>query len=543
MDNSVHTSLSPEEQERLTRLQVELEGRELTVLLGRLQQQYDLSVNQIAEAAGMDESALHKILKGENREFKAEHVDALLDELERLNKFANPCERAIWQRALRISAFMHFGLYKAVEPRLRNIPEPGKRLDALQTYLREQYPALAETYDNSGGTFPIFVPLIDIVARELNKRWGWIRIPPGYQLNRIEGNHYYLISTDFFPKKITDLGPELEIKDTGFGTYTIKRRAMQLHSIQPAPGQSTSSKPDFKRWGGVEFVRVPAGKFIMGSQYGNTLAWDDEKSQHTVDLPYDYWIGKYPVTNDQFSTFVKATGYRTSAEQANSEWTWLQPLGLNSTIWENGNHPVVQISWTDAMAYCKWLNTLAGAEEPSQRSEVAKGGGYTIFAEIVRAEQPSQELVRLPTEAEWEKAARGEYGNEWPWGNDFDQNKCNSREGGKGGTTPVGAYSPQGDSPYGVADMAGNVWEWCHSLLKPYPYSTTDGRENESSTECRVIRGGSFGYFGADVRTASRGGSFGFDALGGRTAYRGWDGPHYGYDSQGFRVVVAPRLA
>src|SRR6266498_3292183 len=170
MDNVVHNPLPPEEQERLTRLQEELEGQELTALLERPQQQFKLSVNQIAIAADMDESALHKILKGENREFKAEQVDALLDDLEQNHGIFNSYERAIWQRALRIAAFLHFELYKAVEPRLRKIEDPVKRIEALKAYLREQYPALTETYDESGGTFPIFIPLVDITARELDKR-------------------------------------------------------------------------------------------------------------------------------------------------------------------------------------------------------------------------------------------------------------------------------------------------------------------------------------------------------------------------------------
>jgi toxoflavin biosynthesis protein ToxD len=112
--------------------------------------------------------------------------------------------------------------------------------------------------------------------------------------------------------------------------------------------------------------------------------------------------------------------------------------------------------------------------------------------------------LRLPTEAEWEKAARGEYGNEWPWGNEFDKNRCNSSEGRQRNTTPVNSYSPQGDSPYGCADMAGNVWEWTHTLWQGYPYQAGDGRENEKASGARVLRGGSFGFLHRGVRCAFR---------------------------------------
>jgi formylglycine-generating enzyme required for sulfatase activity len=93
---------------------------------------------------------------------------------------------------------------------------------------------------------------------------------------------------------------------------------------------------------------------------------------------------------------------------------------------------------------------------------------------------------------------------EYPWGNEFDKAKCNSSEGGKGNTTPVGLYSPQGDSPYGCADMSGNVWEWTHSLKKEYPYKVNDGREDESVNARRVLRGGSFNGNERDARCAFR---------------------------------------
>lgn len=247
--------------------------------------------------------------------------------------------------------------------------------------------------------------------------------------------------------------------------------------------QPSDRKIEVRVIGGLEFVRVPKGKFLMGSKDDNRLAADDEKSQHTVEIPYDYWIARYPVTNDQFTQFVEAAKREREFDQG--QWQ------------DKSNHPVMNVSWHDAMAYCKWLNDLIKPE------------GLTL---------------RLPTEAEWERAARGEYGNEWPWGNEFDPNKCNSREGGKGDTTPIGTYSPQGDSPYGAADMAGNVWEWCHSLYQSYPYKAADGRESEKGSGQRVLRGGSFNFIQGDVRAACRGSDYPGNRSGGL----------------GFRVVVSP---
>ncbi|MBU0511116.1 MAG: SUMF1/EgtB/PvdO family nonheme iron enzyme, partial [Chloroflexi bacterium] len=201
-----------------------------------------------------------------------------------------------------------------------------------------------------------------------------------------------------------------------------------------------------RQWGGIQFVPVPAGKFIMGSKADNELARDNEHPQHTVDMPYEYWLARYPITNTQYNDFAQAQGSKHPVEN----WQ------------EKEDHPVVNVSWNDAMAYCQWLDEALGGELPE---------GYRLS---------------LPTEAEWEKAARGEYGNEWPWGNEWDPAKCNSSEGKVGKTTPVGQYSPAGNSPYGAADMAGHVWEWTHSLFKDYPYVAEDGREDESGSGARV---------------------------------------------------------
>jgi formylglycine-generating enzyme required for sulfatase activity len=237
-------------------------------------------------------------------------------------------------------------------------------------------------------------------------------------------------------------------------------------------------------------MRVPKGAFVMGSKEDNELALDSEKPQHTVDIPHDYWMAKFILTNRQFSEFIKDTKHETTADSQGG-WhpkqskivkgiNWRHPTDAKDKWDDKEDHPVVQVSWDDAMAYCKWFNE-------------------TFKSEL------GDLLLRLPTEAEWEKAARGAYGNEWPWGNEFDPAKCNSHEGGKVGTTPVGAYSSLGgDSPYGCADMVGNVWEWTHSRFAKYPYNAKDGREDESSRDSHVLRGGSFNYDRNLARCAAR---------------------------------------
>lgn len=212
-----------------------------------------------------------------------------------------------------------------------------------------------------------------------------------------------------------------------------------------------------------EFVPIPAGEFWMGSEQIS----DDEKPVHRVRVE-KFAIARYPVTNAQYSVFVQATG-----REPPRHWEGDQsPPHL-------ANHPVVNVTWCDAVAYCRWLSQGTGQE------------------------------YRLPTEAEWERAARGglpspsegegagvracpEQGRRvWPWGDEWDAEKCNTFEGGPGATTPVGIY-PTGASPGGVLDMVGNVWEWCSSLYRPYPYDPGDGRENPEAEDSRVLRGGSW---------------------------------------------------
>lgn len=235
---------------------------------------------------------------------------------------------------------------------------------------------------------------------------------------------------------------------------------------------------------GQSMVWISPGSFAMGSDESkDTHAMNNELPQHIVMLS-GYWIGRNPVTVIQWRAFVNASGHK--------------PDDVNS-LKGLEDHPVVCVSWHDAMAFCRWWSEKSGL------------------------------TVNLPSEAEWEKAARGIDGRLYPWGDEFDQTRCNSGYTTKSGihtTTCVGKYSPQGDSPYGCVDMVGNVWEWTNSSDSEYPYHSGDGREDPPiySTDYRVTRGGSWASDNAYARVASRSGTY-------CSLCR---------DNYGFRVVVRP---
>lgn len=247
------------------------------------------------------------------------------------------------------------------------------------------------------------------------------------------------------------------------------------------------------------FVRIPAGKFIMGS---NEIS-SDEKPQHELDIPYDYWMAKYPVTVAQYRIFVTASGYKTTDEDS---------------VRGVGNHPVVWVNWYDALAYCEWLSEKLAAyskEIPATSDPFWQG-----FA-------AGQFRVGLPSEAEWEKAARGSDGRTYPWGEKADSNLANYDVTGLGATSAVGAF-PGGHSPYGLLDMSGNMWEWTRSIRNDkfgYPYTANDGREDlKDEKALRVLRGGAFYNSAVNLRCA----------------YRNRDAPSIGnYHNLGFRVMVS----
>lgn len=201
-------------------------------------------------------------------------------------------------------------------------------------------------------------------------------------------------------------------------------------------------------------IAIPAGEFTMGSDH------EVERPPHTVSVEA-FEIDQFEVTSEEFAKFVEETGYVTDAEKAgDTSWRFYAK--------DKPKHPVVKASWNDAKAFCEWTGK------------------------------------RLPTEAEWEKAARGTEGFVYPWGNDWDVNKANVKEAGYRGTTIVGSF-PSGGSPYGVMDMAGNVAEWTSDWFQPYPgYLGGDSEAQYFGEKYRVIRGG--GWFSDQnlVRTTER---------------------------------------
>ena len=251
------------------------------------------------------------------------------------------------------------------------------------------------------------------------------------------------------------------------------------------------------------FVNVPGGKFHMGSDNKDKQASDNEKPQHEVDL-LEYWMAQYPVTVAQFRVFVDATKY------SFDNWRWNQI----------STYPVVSVTWYDCVEYTKWLD-----QEIRKYAEQKVGSGVRSLFWQGLAENKLH--VTLPSEAEWEKAARGADGRIYPWGDEFDADKANTSETQIGDQSVVGCF-PNGKSPYGLQDMSGNVWEWTRSLRKEYPY-LNDGREitKAKNDDLLTLRGGSFLNQSEYARCASR--------------HRNL--PDGGYGSRGFRVVVSPFLS
>lgn len=262
------------------------------------------------------------------------------------------------------------------------------------------------------------------------------------------------------------------------------------------------------------FVHIPAGKFLMGSDDKDEQAQEREKKQHEVKLP-EYWIAKYPVTVAQYRSFVENSRYKTNDEDA-----------LQGSL----NHPVVYVTWYDALEYTRWLDVEL---QNIAKEKVTASEKHPVWKGL--AEGKLQ--VTLPSEAEWEKAARGTDGRIYPWGDEFDPEKANTDPTGIGSISAVGCFPAW---QHGLYDMSGNVWEWTRSIFGKrdekyniveqykYPYDGEDGREDLRKPKefVRSLRGGSFHNRSDSARCACR--------------YRFY--PDFRLRSLGFRVVVSPRL-
>ncbi|MCJ7529543.1 MAG: SUMF1/EgtB/PvdO family nonheme iron enzyme [Anaerolineales bacterium] len=266
----------------------------------------------------------------------------------------------------------------------------------------------------------------------------------------------YMRSPDGVLFKPTELPEKVRLHDES-KTEAVEK-VPQIKEKYDQPGLLIELAPGIT----LELVYIPAGEFLMGSDKAKDYdTREDELPQHIVYLE-EYLIGKYPITNIQYQAFLKATGHHLP-----DHWRESIPEGKEQ-------HPVVWVTWEDAIAFCEWINRKSGFK------------------------------ICLPSEAEWEKAARGPDERIWPWGNrPPDKNHCNFNNN-VGGTSPIGLYRPQGDSPYSCVDMAGNVWEWTSSIFKGYPYDAKEWLEDLQARGARVLRGGSFDLDRSWVRCTSR---------------------------------------
>jgi formylglycine-generating enzyme required for sulfatase activity len=272
-----------------------------------------------------------------------------------------------------------------------------------------------------------------------------------YVINNLPATPTQIILTNTKSSTPTNTATDLPVKTaTDVWTKTATNLPMGTATNIPTetativpPTFTPTPKPGVTMLGedGAMLVFVPAGEFKMGSEYGNI----DEQPVHTVFLDA-YWIDRTEVTNAMYARCVETGDCRPPSNT--SSYTRSSYYGNP----EFDDYPVIYVNWYKAKTYCEWAGR------------------------------------RLPTEAEWEKAARGTDERTYPWGNDIPNADLLNYNSEVGDTTQVGEY-PNGASPYGAYDMAGNVWEWVSSLYKPYPYDASDGREDLAASGPRVLRG------------------------------------------------------
>ena len=302
----------------------------------------------------------------------------------------------------------------------------------------------------------------------------------------------------------------------------------------------------------IEWCEVPEGTFLMGSELELVEAeweeiqpelqgpdWNDalrkiykqiffsEHPQHTVALS-TYHISRYPITNVQYRVFIDDGGYTEKWKQCwmPEGWQWREENNITEPDWVGGafdlsNHPVVRLSWYEAVAFCAWLTERLRGTHPSSSQE-----GKTPPLPPSRGEL----LLRLPTEAEWEYAARGPEGRKFPWkGTEITPEQANYKATNLSATSAVGCF-PGGQAWCDAEEMAGNVWEWCRDWFQSEYYAKSPDRNPQGPESGEEL------LAGGPVRVR-RGGSW-YNPTGGvRGAYRHWGWPHRRSDGFGFRPV------
>ena len=263
----------------------------------------------------------------------------------------------------------------------------------------------------------------------------------------------------------------------------------------------------------ARWVWLEPGEFVMGDDDGN----DREKPAHRVTISRGFWLGRYPVTCQEYGEFIRDGGYTRETFWTPEGWAFKNESQIDGPIREEGfdhaNQPVTGVSWYEASAYCRWLDARFQEDRPEWLGE--------RFA------------VGLATEAQWEYAAKGSQGRRYAWGYQAPDDQF-ARFGDltlELGLAPVGIYV-RGGTPEGLMDLSGNIWEWC---VDTYDEIVYQNRENEQKVVDPLVAGD---QSGAD--RVVRGGSWGSSASGLRSASRFWNRPGYRFRYLGFRVCVSP---
>lgn len=222
-----------------------------------------------------------------------------------------------------------------------------------------------------------------------------------------------------------------------------------------------------------EWIEIPAGQVTLKEEY-----WTEgylTKGQSKVFDVARFQIAKYPITNAQYAKFVAADGYNNRAYWTDIGWqalqkgNWTEPRYWYDSKFNSSEQPVMGVSWFEVYAFTQWLSDITG------------------------------EVIRLPTEQQWQRAAQGDDNRVYPWGNEWDSSRCQNKvDGDTDSTSAVTAYEEKGDSPSGVVDMVGNVYAWCLTGFE-------SGTQKSNVLEQRILRGGSWGSkIASDFRVSTR---------------------------------------